>query len=274
MATRETEPARDRGFTLIEMLVAMAMFATVGAALTSFFISSSRLRSMAEIRLETHQALTATVDTLAREIRLAGVCFTTAGQFVSLQGVNNGTQDQLTVRLGLTANQSCVRTSLGANAAQGSRTLNVTSAQGFAVNTAGYVTDGNAGDFFTVTAISGLTLTTNTNWSRLYPQASSTVYAMQERIYALDPANARGPVLTLARDRRPAEIFADGITALNIQYRLVGGALSNLPPDDATWRLVTEVLISVTARSLQRLPGGAFHQEDATLTVKPRNLQP
>jgi prepilin-type N-terminal cleavage/methylation domain-containing protein len=267
--------AREQGFTLIEILVTLVVMGLITQGLVSFFMTSSRLRAVADIRLETHQAVVATMDNLARDVRLAGSCFPSNGEFVSLAGVDNGTQDTITIRLGNTSNQSCVQSALSADAAAGGSTLSLTSAQGFAVDSVGYVTNGSAGDFFTVTGVAGNALTTNGTWSRDYPAASSSVYSMQEHIYRVNPAfDSRGPVLTSQRNRAAEEIFADGITALNVQYRKTDDSIVDLPASDAEWRLVKEVLLSVSARSLTRLPGGSFHQETASFTVKPRNLQP
>lgn len=269
--------AREDGFTFIEMLVALLLMASISAGLVSFFTTSSRTRTIADIRLETHHAVSATMDTLARDIRLAGTCFPPNGQFVSLGGVNNGTQDLITIRLGNTTNQTCIESTLaaGADARSGDNTLNLASAQGFTVNTAGYVTNGSNGDFFKITAVAGTVITTDATWSRVYPAASSAVYAMQEHVYKVNTTiDPRGPVLTSQRDRGSEEVFADGITALNVRYRKIDNSVVDLPANDAEWRLVKEVLLSVTARSLIPLPGGSFHQETASLTVKPRNLQP
>jgi prepilin-type N-terminal cleavage/methylation domain-containing protein len=267
--------ARERGFTLIEILVTLVLMGLISQGLVSFFMTSSKLRSIADIRLETHQAVAATMDSLARDVRLAGSCFPSNGQFVSLAGVDNGTQDTITIRLGNTSNQSCVQTALNADAAAGGNTLSLTSTQGFAVNSVGYVTNGSAGDFFTVTAVAGAVLTTDGTWSQAYPAASSSVYAMQEHIYRVNATiDSRGPVITSQRNRGTEEIFADGITALNVRYRKTDDSIVDLPGSDAEWRLVKEVLLSVSARSLTPLPGGSFHQETAAFTVKPRNLQP
>ncbi len=265
---------------MIEILVALAILSLIAGSFVSLFASTLRLKSLAETRLETHQALGATMDALSRDIRLAGVCFVSNGQFVSLAGADNATQDSLTIRSGLTSNMTCAPKALTADAQQGDNTLSLDSADGFQVNTAGYVTNGSAGDFFTVTAVSGNSLTTNGSWARTYAPGSSAVYLMEERVYTLCPGNVAcpdndsGPALVLARDRGPAHVFADGITAMDVQYRLADDTLVSLPPDDATWRLVKEVLVSVTARSLGTLPGGGFYEESGNLTVKPRNLQP
>jgi prepilin-type N-terminal cleavage/methylation domain-containing protein len=124
-----SDVAEGRGFTLIEILVAILLLALVSQGLVSFFTSSSRVRAIADVRLETHQAVAATMDALARDIRLAGICFPSNGQFVSLGGVNNGTRDEITIRLGNTTNQACVQTTLaaGADAAAGENTLTLAS---------------------------------------------------------------------------------------------------------------------------------------------------
>ena len=166
-----TDSAREHGFTLIEILVALLLLGLVSQGLVSFFTTSSRIRTIADLRLETHQAVTATMDSLARDIRLAGICFPSNGQFVSLGGVDNGTHDEITIRFGNTTNQSCVQTALaaGADAAAGGNTLNLASAQGFAVGTAGYVTNGSNGDFFKMTSVAGTVITTDATWSRNVP---------------------------------------------------------------------------------------------------------
>jgi prepilin-type N-terminal cleavage/methylation domain-containing protein len=279
MQTLAPEPSaagvRERGFTLVEILVTLVLMGLITQGLVSFFMTSSRLRAIADIRLETHQAVSATMDSLARDVRLAGSCFPSNGQFVSLAGVDNGTEDAITIRLGNTSNQSCVQTALSADAATGGNALNLTSGQGFAAGSVGYVTNGSDGDFFTVKAVAGTVLTTDGAWSRDYPAASSSVYAMQEHIYRVNTTiDSRGPVLTSQRNRAAEEIFADGITGLNVQYRKTDDSIVDLPASDAEWRLVKEVLLSVSARSLNRLPGGSYHQETASFSVKPRNLQP
>jgi hypothetical protein len=143
------------------------------------------------------------------------------------------------------------------------------------VGTTGYVTNGSNGDFFKITSMAGTAVTTDATWSRPYPAASSSVYAMQEHVYRVNATvDPRGPVLTTQRDRGAEEVFADGITALDVQYRKIDDSVVDLPASDAEWRLVKEVVLWVAGRSLTPLPGGGFHQETASFTVKPRNLQP
>ncbi len=285
MRTPGTEPSRssrsERGFTLIELLVALGVMGLIGLAFVSFFTASSRARAIADTRIETHQAVVATMDAMARDLRLAGgICFPSNGEFISLAGANNGAQDRVTIRFANTVNQLCVPpTTLVGAATSGSNTLRVSSAAGFAVDSMGYLTDGGTGQFFRVVSVSisgpNSTLTTDTSWTRTYQPNSSSVYTVQEHAYRVDPTgDARGSVLRLQRDRGTDDVFADGITALNVRYRKVDNSIVDLPADDAEWRLVKEVLLSVTARSLSTLPGGGVHQETANLTIKPRNLQP
>ena len=70
---------------------------------------------------------------------------------------------------------------------------------------------------------------------------------MQEHIYRVNTTiDSRGPVLTSQRDRGAEEVFADGITALNVQYRRSTtrrAPPADLPANDAEWRLVKEVLL-------------------------------
>ena len=72
--------------------------------------------------------------------------------------------------------------------------------------------------------------------------------------------------------------FAVGIEKLNIQYQL----RRNCPPcdvvddpvDNATWSVVEEVLLNVTARSELPDPSGNYFRRTISVGVKPRNLLP
>ena len=73
MRTRRREKTRKiSAFTLVELLVAMAMSGIVGIALYSAFINQSRTYSVQEDVVDMQQNLRAGFDLMEREIRMAG----------------------------------------------------------------------------------------------------------------------------------------------------------------------------------------------------------
>jgi prepilin-type N-terminal cleavage/methylation domain-containing protein len=282
-----------RGFSLIELLVTLVIFSLLGLSIVHFFGSQLKFRDDTDVRAETHQGLSAAFDSLSRDIRLAGACLPTTPFFVPMGGVNNGTRDSITLRTGvISATTVCVQATLTAATSIGATSLSVDDLAGFRVGGWAYIVGTTPGEIFQVSALSGSggpgTVTSATALTQAYP-ATGGVYAFEERTYAIDTTNYGTPTLTLDIDRQaatagvPASPVAAGINALDIQYRLTtncppsgpGCTLSNLPANNATWLLVNQVVVSMTAQSLRPLatgpPGGLF-TESATVSIQPRNI--
>lgn len=290
---RRSVRTSERGFSLIELLVTLVIFSLLGLSIVHFFGSQLKFRDDTDVRAETHQGLSAAFDSLSREIRLAGACLPTTPFFVPMTGVNNGTRDSITLRTGvISATTVCVQATLTAATAIGATSLSVDNLAGFKVGGWTYIVGTTPGEIFRVSALSGSTgpgtVTSATPLTQAYP-ATGGVYGFEERTYAIDTANFGTPTLTLDIDRQaatagvPANPVAAGISALNIQYRLTtncppsgaGCTMSNLPANNATWLLVNQVVVSMTAQSLRTLatgpPGGLF-TESATVSIQPRNI--
>ncbi len=284
------------GFTLIELLVALVIFGVLGLAMVHFFESQMKLRNDTEVRAETHQGLTGAFDSLTRDIRLAGACLPTTPFFVPMAGVNSTVagvpRDSITLRTGvISATTICVQATLTAAVAAGATSVSVDNLAGFKVGGLAYIVGTSPGELFRVSALSGTsgpgTVTAAGGLTQGY-LVPAGVYGFEERTYAVDTTNFGAPMLTLDIDRQaatagvPATPIAAGITSLNIQYRLIsncppGGAacvMSNLPPDNATWLQVNQVVVSMTAQSLRPLVTGprALFTEAATVAVQPRNI--
>src|SRR5262249_20380649 len=63
---------RSAGFTLIEMLVTLAIFALVAVTVTLVLMSSAKSKERTTQRIESEQGARAAVDLMARDIRSAG----------------------------------------------------------------------------------------------------------------------------------------------------------------------------------------------------------
>lgn len=279
-STRLSSADPRSGFTLLELLVALAIASAIFAAMGQFFASTLRYRRTGIARVETRQGIRAALDSLARDVRGAGTCLPAGGGFVALGGVDAGTRDTLRIRSGLLANGACVRTVIRSPMPSVSRELNVESTTGFEVGMRVYLLHPNgSGEFFTITAVQTVAQKLQKADASIqdYPVGSG-VFALRERTYAIDPGGLSFPILTVTTDDGAAIPLAVGIEALDVRYRLRRNCpacdVVALPASDAEWRLVNSLLLTVTARfPVPRIPA-----ENVTLTetiqTKPRNLLP
>ncbi|MGH7803545.1 MAG: PilW family protein, partial [Candidatus Binatia bacterium] len=159
---RSSRPfSAERGFTLIELLVAASIGTLIMGTVVNTLLSTTRYRREIETRLETQQGLNAAIDALTRDIRLAGACMPTVGNFVALAGssrIGVGTpppsRDRITARIGLVdAAGGCIRTAVRAPAKAGTTVLDVEGATGFARDMRIYLVAPNGvGEFVTLDA--------------------------------------------------------------------------------------------------------------------------
>jgi prepilin-type N-terminal cleavage/methylation domain-containing protein len=275
-------PERSRGFSLIELLMAVGL---AGIALTSvvqFFALQTRKMKGHTYRIEAQQAARTSLDAVARDVRLAGACLPVTGAFIPLAGTNGPGPDSITVRTGIVrTNMSCIVAGVTANMAAGASTAQVDSSSGFSVGMLAYLRHpSGSGQFLFVTALAATSITLSGAATVAYPIGSG-IYAIDERTYAVDTITMPSvPQLTLVINRAAPESYAAGVQDLQIRYVLN----RNCPPcdtvdapapaDTATWRLVNNVLLTATVKTI-----GTVKPEDAvtmtqTSSAKPRNLLP
>lgn len=257
------------------MLAAMA----AGAA---FFVSTRNTIQDQIIQIETTQGLRAAVDSIVRDLRLAGACLPVTGNFIVLDA-RNGATDQITTRTGLVRpNRTCVRTVLTADVTATTSQLPVQSAAGFRSSMRVYINNGSntAGEVVTLTDVStgSNTLTKSTALSQGY-LAGSGVYGIDERSYAIDTSNPALPVLTMAINGAAPIPFGNGIENLQVQYQLARNCATtcdvvDLPVDDSEFALVNQIYITLSARSRTTQRNGQYFRISRTATAKPRNLLP
>ncbi len=258
------------------------MTATLGGiaamAVAQFFAIQAHKAQGTGLRTELQQALRASVDTITRDLRLAGACLPSDGDFVALAGTDGPGPDTLVVRAGIVrADLSCIVTALTALVNAGAASLPVGNNAGFAPGMRVYVRHpGGTGQFSFVASTPANAVVLTDAAAMDYPVGSG-LFAVDERAYAID-ATGPVPVLTLTVDQGTPQPFAAGMTDLQIRYVLARNCPScdvvDLPPDDATWRLVNQVLVTPTAQAV-----GAVRPEDRvalseTTRAKPRNLLP
>ena len=121
----------ERGFSLVELLVASAVMLAAMAGGAAFFVSTRNTIQDQVLQIETTQGLRAAIDSMVRDLRLGGACLPVTGNFIALEAVDGAT-DQITTRTGLVRpNQTCVRTVLTADVTPTTNPLPVQSASGF-----------------------------------------------------------------------------------------------------------------------------------------------
>ncbi|MBX3025866.1 hypothetical protein KF840_13240 [bacterium] len=262
------------------MLMGLAVVATSG-----MFVAGKEHMKRQSREVEATQAARAAVDMIIRDLRLGGACLPVTGDFISLDGINNGNTDQITTRTGLTRpDLSCIRTSVptGATVTASGGVFSVSSSEGFSPGMRAYIRHPDGlGEYFDVIAVPSPTqLAKEQPLSRNYPETSG-VYAIDERrFYLQNFTNWRGtvPELVLQVGNQSPQSFAVGIEKLNIQYQLRRNCppcdVVDLPANNAEWSVVEQVLVNVTARSELPDATGSYLRRTVSVGVKPRNLLP
>jgi prepilin-type N-terminal cleavage/methylation domain-containing protein len=275
-------PSRaERGFTLIELLVATAVVSIVMAAAGALFATTRAFIQEQIRRIETLQALRATLDSFARDLRLGGACLPINGTFMSLGGTNAGTIDGVVTRTGLVQpNLTCIDSTLNGAMAKAATTFQVLdNNRGFQSGMRIYILNPNTtGEYFNLTSANGTTLGKSVTLTQDYPTGSA-VYAIDERQYAIDTTTTPTiPTLTIAINGAAPAPFAAGVESVNIQYELAQNCpnctVRDLPLSNTEWALVNQIYVTVTVRSRTQDASGNYYRRTGKISAKPRNLLP
>jgi prepilin-type N-terminal cleavage/methylation domain-containing protein len=275
-------PDPQSGFSLIELLVVLFLSSMMLALMTGFFQANTAVRNHMGLQTETQQGLRALFEMVTQELRQAGACLPPLGQFIALDGTDGGTQDSLTLRIGRTDGNTlvCIKAGTTAEAAEGDATLTVSEGEGnlFANAQIVYVTpNGATGNFYTVTATTSNSVTIDGGLSGNHPEGTG-IYAVDERIYAVETLPSGRPALTMSVDGGYPQPLVEGVEEFDVQYLLApcdaSGCASMVdePSDDDEWRQVRTVAITATVRSRRENKDGEFLRESGYVHVKPRNL--
>jgi hypothetical protein len=278
----------------VELLVGTTVMLFVLGTTGRFFVTARNFISDQILHVETQQGLRAAMDSMVRDLRLAGACLPTSGDFVTLDPVAS-TNNQIVVRTGqVRPDETCIQTVLTSDLAAGASQLSVQSASGFMTGMRVYIrqSNGATGEVINITSVDTaanvLGKTANLTCPDVvggcptpaYP-AGSGVYAVDERQYAVDASNPALPVLTLAANGAAPVPFAFGIEGLQLQYELArncdsqpGCDVVQVPATEGEFALVNQIYITLTARS--RTPGlnSQYYRVTRTVSAKPRNLLP
>ncbi len=267
----------QRGFSLIEMLVAIVLSGMAMALFVRDFGFTVQTRREMDLVIETQQALHATQAFLTQELRQAGACLPANGEFLALSATDGGVIDEVSIRIGVVDRQNlnCLATVLTSDATASDNTLHVQDAAGFDPGQWIYVTRiGGKGKSFRISA-------SGADWIEVAGMLGDDyvtgggVYGIEERTYAVQTIGGV-PVLTLSIDGHVAQPLVAGVEEFDLRYRLdpcPPCAEIDEPSTSAEWRQVREVLLRVVARSTTTKPrGGGYVRVSGTTSIRPRNF--
>jgi hypothetical protein len=253
----------------------MLLTSVVLSGLVWEFGFTSRTRGELDQLTEAQQGVRAAISSVTQELRQAGACLPRTGDLVALDGVNDGTRDELTLRIGKVrpSDLVCIRTVLTSAATDGSSVLHVQNTTGFEAGGLLLLwNDSGSGQTFTVSAVASSTITLDAAVDGDFSTGSG-VFAIEERTYAID-SSVDPPVLTVAIDDGEPHPLVHGVEGFNVKY-----ITTPCPPCDQLnsptadeWLNVREIQIEVTVRSRDRGRDGEYVRLTSRTNVKPRNL--
>lgn len=263
----------------------VALMGVAIAATSGMFEASKFHMRMQERQLETTEAARAAADMIVRDLRLGGACMPVTGDFISLDGTNNGTQDEIITRTGLTRpDLTCVSTvvPVGQTVIASSSTIPVQNTDGFVAGMRVYIRDPiGEGEYFDITSVNSATeLGKGETLSRDYA-ATSGIYTIDQRRFYIDSwtdASGAQSELKIQVGAKEPHSFATGIEKLDVKYQLQRNCppcdVVNLPSSNEEWSIVDAVVLSITARSQLPDKTGTYFRRTISVNVKPRNLLP
>jgi Tfp pilus assembly protein PilW len=297
VSLRKLPPNATTGHTLIELLVAIFMTAVVLAMLTSLVRTSVTVKDLGGLETEAAQGLRGLVSMVTQELRQAGACLSTGiGPFIALTGVDNGSQDTLTLRIGKVSpvTMQCAVATVQVLAAVGATTIAVDDASKFETGSRLYIKESNAtGTYYGVLTVDPVanTLTLAQPLVNALPVGAG-VYAIEERTYSI--ATIRGhPTLTVSIDSGTAWPLVQGVEVFDVLYYLgpcslnsngtlnCASAVPAPTPGAPEWNRVKVVGIRAAVRSHKAdKQHGVIHQVttdqagavNGYVMIKPRNL--
>lgn len=270
MARRKSEA----GFTLVEILIVMAIIGFVMAAVLGIFQVTQQTSLFATAGEDAQLQARAVLDRLSVDLRLINLGRPTAAGAITAASSTSmtflGDIDSDTVSAGVDA-------TLTAAANPGDTTVQVSSSTGFSVGELLSIADGPISETIPITAVAGNTLTLGANTCggtglcTSYP-VGSIVRSVETVSYAWDSATGNLCRNTGAACTAPFpsnQVIATGVTAFELTYydgSIPPVQITNPPANLAGIR---EIRIRIT---IQSTSGGQIVSRVMPVSVRPRNL--
>jgi prepilin-type N-terminal cleavage/methylation domain-containing protein len=259
-----------KGFTMVEMLVALLLAAIVTTAAMALYITQNKqLLVQGEIS-DMQSSIRAATTALATNIRMAGFKLPTT---INAIVASNTNPDTISIAFD-SGEAGNIQIEQALTQVSGDLRCTGHDLTGLNNNDRLYIFDPTAGvgEFFVATSIQfGTSVIQHAaNLTRLYPLGSKINKISQIKYY-IDGSDANHNNLMSKFGTDAAQIYAENITGLNFSYILSSGAIVDIPPIPG---MIREVIITVNARNNQA--DNEFQSQYRTRTlstrVKVRNL--
>ncbi len=229
----------SKGFTLTELLVGLTVASVVIFGVGTGFVWVSRAWTDYQVRVLTQQSLWSAIETLNREVRLAGACMPAAtlppitSNFQPISGADSGTTDTLVI----TSNPTCAGPVSVTAACNACSTINVANVANFTGGKWAYIytsstetsPPGPYGEYFLIQNVTGgspgiITVSSSSPLTKNYPAPSlSSVGGADRRTFTISStcSGCNGiPTLTLQPLGGSEQPLVKGIDSMHIQYVL------------------------------------------------------
>jgi hypothetical protein len=260
-----------RGISLVEMLIALGLTGIVTASVLKAYITQHKNYMIQDDITTIQQNVRASVDELSRQLRMAGYALP-----LGLPSLEAGNTDPDTVTI--TYHDDGCDTYLAAAMPLPSAELKCgTDISCFHDGQWVFIfePDSGGGEFFEITHVQAdaFHLQHNTmTLSRAYG-ADAVVLSLLRVQYYVDNTDTTHPNMMMKLPGKPAQVFAENISDLQFQYKLVDGTIVDVP---VAIEDVREVIITVTGRSNMadpdRAEGENYRYRTYTTSVALRNL--
>ena len=231
---------------------------------------------------------------VTQELRQAGACLSTTGPFLALTGIDNNSQDTLTLRIGKVSPATLLFAIGTAQAAAvGATSITVDDASRFQVGDRLYLKESNAtGSYNGVAGVNtgGNILTLTGPLANALPTGAG-VYAIEERTYTIGTVNGL-PTLMVAIDDGTSWPLVLGVETFDVQYYLgpctlnsngtlnCASAIPAPAPGAPEWNQVHAVGVRAGVRSHKADKHGVIHRVTTDqagavsgyVMIKPRNF--
>lgn len=247
---RAEHPARERGFTLVEMLITAALLVLVVSVLLGTFHRTQREAERIANLVETRQSARSAVQLLERDVRMSGSGWGRTPVVISLNGVPD-TLFALTPGPGAGPNSSDSLLIMGAWSASSplsgsmpnpSSILKVQDTNGFASGDMVVISDGTSANMFEVTGVNSssghLQHNPSSPWNppggfSQWPNGGYGVGAQVFKVnilsYRVDSTSYRRPALVRREFRGSSEIVAYDVDRFQVWYRMQDGTSTRSP---------------------------------------------
>jgi prepilin-type N-terminal cleavage/methylation domain-containing protein len=256
---------KDKGVTLIELLIALVISGILVAALYRTFISQQRTYSVQEQVADMQQNLRVAIDRMTRDIRMAGYggnILAVFGNINTFTNIITPAADSITIMM---ADEVGV---LQQAAPEGTNQLKVTNANIFNTGAKQYLCL-NGENNYVVGGVSGSTITLSSVLLEDH-LINEAVYLVKAITYDLGLSGGKPALRRNENTGGGAQPVAENIESLQFTYLDANGYVTASPPD------IRMVKVAVTARTNMSDPdykgGDGFRRRTLSFYIKVRNI--